>query len=141
MTFNPLEIVVAIQLDKVELLKRFVPSVIPFDGRLSVHDSSVPFILHENASLLSFAVQSGAKEVIDFLLQNGASTEIKDNISFNLFLQKIRFLFLIMAVLLFNSHQQISNVNLFYLLLIMAQISIHKISKEFLFLFFNLANI
>lgn len=82
MTFNPLEIVVAFQLDKVEILKRFVPSVIPFDGRLSVHDSSVPFILHENASLLSFAVQSGAKEIIDFLLSNGASTEIKDNVPF-----------------------------------------------------------
>ena len=89
-----LEITIQIQLNKLEGLKKYVPSVIPYNSRLSVYDSSVPSILHESPSLLSIAVYFGAKDVFDFLISNGALVDTLDNVHFYIFFYHSKYNFI-----------------------------------------------
>ena len=79
---KPLEISIQIQLDKVETIKKYVPSVIPYDGKLTITDSSIPQILHDTPPILSFAVYYGAKDIFHYLISNGADVNILDNVHF-----------------------------------------------------------
>lgn len=75
-----LEISAAIQLDRVDLLKKHVPSPeFPFDIKLPAVDAATPAALKENPSLLSYAVFYGTQQVFDYLIENGASINLKDD--------------------------------------------------------------